>query len=151
MSTSDRFASAGPSARHVAPAERELAASLLLLAAVFAFVLVVLVVQANWPKLLRVGMAATAYLVLVPLLARRWWRAPLAAPCPYRVFAAAGAAAGAIGSLLRPAPALLAGAIGMVGGALLFGGVHYIALRAARRARAPFDAVAAVPVDASVR
>ena len=84
-----------------------------MLAAPFAFVLAGLVLQANWPKLLRVGVAAVAYPSLVALLARRWW---------------------------RPAPALVVGAISTVGGALLFGGFHYLALRAARRARAPLDA-----------
>ena len=127
--------------RLVPPAARELRASLLLLGGVFVFALAVLVLQQNWPKLLRVGAAAVAYLGLVALLARRWWRPELAGPCPYRVFAVAGAAAGALGSLLRPAPALLVGVIGSVGGALLFGGFHYLGLRAARRARAPFDAV----------
>jgi hypothetical protein len=102
------------------------------LAALFAFVLVSLALQANWPKLLRVGAAAGAYLGLVALLARRWWRPALAAACPYRVFAVAGAVAGALGGLLRPAPVLLVGAIGSVAGALLFGGFHYLALRAAR-------------------
>jgi hypothetical protein len=126
--------------RLVPPAARELRASLFLLGAVFAFALVGLVLQENWPKLLRVGAAAAAYLGTVPLLARRWWQPHVATACPYRVFAVAGAVAGALGSLLRPAPALLVGAIGTVGGALLFGGFHYLGLRAARRTRAPLDA-----------
>ena len=135
----------------MSPAARELRASLLLLAAVFAFVLASLVLQENWPKLLRVGAAAAAYLGRVALLAPRWWRPALARPCPYRVFAVAGAVAGALGSLLRPAPALLVGAIGTVGGALLFGGFHCVGLRAVRRARAPLDTPPAVPADLRAR
>jgi hypothetical protein len=116
---------------------RELLASLAVLAAVFAFALATLAAQGNWPKVLRVSVAACSYLALVAALAGRWWPASAARSCPYWVFAVAGAVAGALGIALRPGgvPPLVV-AVGAASGAALFGAVHWLALRTLRRTRA---------------
>jgi hypothetical protein len=115
---------------------RELLASLAVLAAVFAFALALLAVDGNWPKLARVGVAASVYVGAVAGLARRHRPPPAARAYPYRVFALAGAGAGACGSALRPGGAPpLAVLVGVLGGAGLFAAVHWLALRALRRTR----------------
>jgi hypothetical protein len=130
-------------------AGRELLASLALLGAICAGAVVSLLAQDNVPKAVRVGAAGSAYLLVVlALVARRVRARPEAAASihPYRVFAAAGAVAGAVGSLVRPvplpAPAVLVGIVGMAG---LFGGVHWLALRALRRTRGALEAPAPRP------
>ena len=119
---------------------RELLVSLAVLAAVFAFAAAGLAAQGNWPKLGRVGVAASAYLAVVAGLARRRGPAPPARGYPYRPFALAGAVAGACGSALRPggAPPLVV-VVGVLGGAGLFGAIHWLALRTLRRTRAALE------------
>jgi hypothetical protein len=117
-----------------APTARdELLASVGLLCAVVLFALAGLGSDGNWPKVLRVGAAAAAYLtVLLSLALRR----DAGRPLPWWTFAAAGAAAGgasaAVRALMGPAPAgnAAAGAVvAAAGAALLLGTVHWAALR----------------------
>jgi hypothetical protein len=95
---------------------------------VLAIALTGLAMDGNWPKVLRVAGAGGTY--LITLLAIGTERA---APVRWRVFFAAGLAAGVVSGLLRPAVDLAIVATGALGGGLLLGSVHWLALRSWRR------------------
>lgn len=99
--------------------------SLLLLALVVLIAAGILVANANWPKLLRVTVAATVYVGMLTLRAR----SSASAEQPWWPFAVAGGLAGLASAALQPVfsiPILLASA---AGGALLLGTVHWLGVR----------------------
>jgi hypothetical protein len=106
---------------------RALALSLVALAAVVTFALIGLMLDGNWPKVARVGLSVAAYTLIVFGLSGsdrtpvRWWW-----------FAGAGAIAGAVSAVVRP-EFVAAIVPAQVGGGVLFGTVHWLALRYAPR------------------
>lgn len=95
-----------------------------------ALALIGLALDGNWPKVLRVALAAGAYGSSLWLLAHR--TAP-GREVPYWPFGLAGSLAGLVSGLVRPAFQIELVLAGMLGAALLIGGVHWLALRAVRR------------------
>ena len=112
-------------------ARRELLASVALLGAVVAFALIQLALDGNWPKVIRVGCAAGTYVTI--LLSLAWRGSARPAGVRYAWFAAAGAASGLVSGMLRPVPASAPLITGVIGAALLLGGVHWGALHGWRR------------------
>ncbi|HEX7318386.1 MAG TPA: hypothetical protein VF297_31055 [Pyrinomonadaceae bacterium] len=109
-------------------ARRDLLASALLLALLFAAVLCGLAYEENWRKFVRVGVAASVYLSALLMLTRRWRRGT-AATFPFWPFAVAAAAAELTSGWLRTRVAdgitfWLAPVA-----AVLVGGLHWLALR----------------------
>jgi hypothetical protein len=116
-------------------ARRDLLASALLLALVFAAVLCGLAYEENWRKLLRIGLASSVYLSALLLLTYRWRKGP-APMLPFWPFALAAAAAELSSGWLRTRVA-----DGMTfwlapAAAVFVGGLHWLALRHWRRLRA---------------
>ena len=112
---------------------REFLWSVALLIGLVVFALIGLVLQANWPKLLRVAAAAAAYLlVLLPAALKRLPPSGDAA-LAYRLFAIAGAAAGLVSGLARPSTTVPIVVVQAVASALLLGGIHWLALHHYRR------------------
>lgn len=132
-------ADARPAPASPAPptARDELLASVGLLCAVVLLALAGLGSEGNWPKALRVGAAAAAYL---GILVAASLRGDAGRALPWRVFALAGAAGGVVSAAVRAivGPAVegdaVAGALAAAAGAaLLLGTVHWAALRHWRR------------------
>ena len=97
--------------------------SLVILAGVVGFALTGLAFDGNWPKLVRVALAASTYaFCLLPV--RR-----LPSPLSPAVFVCAGAAAGFVSGILRPDPRIDILAIQTVAAAVLIGPMHWLALR----------------------
>ena len=103
--------------------------SLALLAAVLLLALAGLALGGNWPKVWRVAAAALAYGAVLLAAAR-------GGPARYPAFALAGAAAGLVSGIARAAVDPRVVAAQLLAGALLLGGVHWLALRTWRRLRA---------------
>ena len=97
--------------------------SLLVLGTVVAIALVGLGFAGNWPKVLRVALAAGSYTGVLIVLAH--WRRAL----PLGAFMAAGAAAGSVSGLVRESTSAALIAAGALGAALLLGPLHWWALR----------------------
>jgi hypothetical protein len=110
---------------------RDLRLSLAALAAVVVCALIGLSLDGNWPKVLRVSLSFAAYAaVLVGAVV--WSCAPrqrAATGAPLRWFLAAGAAAGGISGLLQPVFDVDVLIVGASGAAVLFGTMHWLALR----------------------
>ena len=102
-------------------------ASLVLFAAMVVLALIGLAAQGNWPKVLRVAVSFAAYAVVLLGITRARVTTP-----PYWVFAAAGATAGLASGLVRVERSTAATIALVVGGALLIGGMHWLALHAMR-------------------
>ena len=110
-----------------------LIASLAVLAFIVVSAIAGLAIEGNWPKIARVVTAFLAYVVV--LLAARRGRDADDSRAPIGMFVLAGAASGLVSGLVREAVqggVLLAG---VLGGGLLLGGVHWLALRAWQRLR----------------
>jgi hypothetical protein len=111
----------------------DLRASLILLGAVALLAVAGLAMDGNWPKIARVSTSFLTYAVvlLAAVGARRCTGS--FAPFRFRAFALAGGASGLVSGLVRPdVEADLVGA-GVVAGALLLGGFHWLALIQWRR------------------
>ena len=107
----------------------DLLASLAVVGAVLVVALSGLAYDGNWPKFARVLASAVAYACVVLVALRGGRRA-------YWQFALAGTAAGMVSGLLRPElhPRLIVA--GALLGAVLLGGLHWLALLSWRRVRA---------------
>ena len=129
--------SSAPASPAPSTARDELLASVGLLTAVVLLAVTGLGSDGNWPKVLRVGAAAVAYLsILVALALRRDAERAL----PWWAFATAGGTAGVVSAAVRAAAGpdvegnFAAGAVAAAAGAaLLVGTVHWAALRHWRR------------------
>jgi len=101
--------------------------SVCLLAAILVVALPGLALAGNVPKLLRVGLAVGAYVMVLLALTRGRASPPLGS------FVAAGVAAGLVSGLARGS--ISAGVIGagVVGAGFLLGPLHWLALRSWRR------------------
>ena len=108
-----------------------LTASLLLLGAVVLLAIAGLAMDSNWPKVARVATAFLTYVVV--LLATRGARGAGGEGIPFRAFALAGGASGLVSGLVRTEVQGAMVAAGILAGALLIGGVHWLALRSWRR------------------
>jgi uncharacterized membrane protein YfcA len=100
--------------------------SLLILTAIVIIAGTGLALNANWPKLLRVTLAAAAYIGVLAVRARS---TSTTRPQPWWPFACAGALAGVISGIFQPSfsfSILLASA---AGGTFLLGTVHWLAVR----------------------
>ncbi len=104
--------------------------SLLLLGAIVGCALVGLAIQGNWPKVLRVLLAALAYGTILGLSLRR---ATTAGGAPYGNFVVAGAVAGAVSGLVRPTTTLLLVLAQALSAAFLLASVHWLGVRAWQR------------------
>jgi len=104
--------------------------SLVLLGLVVGGALVGLGIQGNWPKVLRVLLAALAYGIILWQSVRRS-TAPGAAP--YWNFVLAGAVAGAVSGLARSTTSVLLVLVQTVGAAFLLASVHWLGVRAWQR------------------
>ena len=101
--------------------------SMLLLGVVVLFALVGLMADGNWPKVGRVASAGVVYALVLLWLRRKDWGAGR-----WWWFALAGACAGLVSALVRPVfVALIVPA--QVTGGVLFGSVHWLALRLSPR------------------
>ena len=108
---------------------RALRHSLVLLGAVVLIALIGLAAANNWPKLLRVGSAATAYALVLLLGSRlRGARHPDAA-VPYWLFATAGASAGLVSGLVRPTIQPEVVLVSVLAGAFLLSTIHWAGAR----------------------
>jgi hypothetical protein len=97
--------------------------SLVILTSVVLIGLTGLVITANWPKVVRVTLAATGYLGVLAVRTRathslQWWP-----------FACAGGLAGVISGALQPSISYTVLLASAAGGAFLLGTVHWLALR----------------------
>ncbi|HJU87203.1 MAG TPA: hypothetical protein VJ788_07555 [Gemmatimonadota bacterium] len=106
----------------------ELAASLFVLGAIVVLAIVGLVTDGNWPKIARVATAFLSYVVV--LLAGR---GAAGERVPFRAFALAGGACGLVSGLVRAEVRGAVVAAGVLAGAFLLGGMHWLALRGWRR------------------
>jgi hypothetical protein len=84
----------------------------------------------NWPKVIRVSLAASAYLGTLTLvqLVRAARRAETG-PLPFVAFFAAGALAGTASGLLRPIVDPVVVVVAALCAGALLGGVHWLGLR----------------------
>ena len=131
--STERYVS--PSTHIRSATHRDLRVSLAILAGIWIFAVIGLVIQDNLPKVVRVTAAIAAYIGISLLLANQWWRDDERS-CPYPVLGVAGAVAGLLGSTVRPAmPPLSVIAIGIVAMSVVFAGIHWLALRSLARAR----------------
>lgn len=105
--------------------------SLLLLGAVVLLAIAGLSMDGNWPKVARVATAFLTYVVV--LLAARGVGGEGGEGIPFRVFALAGGASGLVSGLVRTEVQGAVVAAGAFAGALLIGGIHWLALRSWRR------------------
>lgn len=104
--------------------------SLCVLAVLFASVLSGLAWEENWPKLLRVLIGFSAYvLVLVCALSLHGLLMKRRVRLPFAPFALAGAAAEIGSGWLRPTASANVDLLTAVAAALLIGGTHWLALR----------------------
>ncbi|HET6637278.1 MAG TPA: hypothetical protein VFH82_00650 [Gemmatimonadota bacterium] len=108
------------------PKPGDLAASLLLMAAVVVLAIGGLASDGNWPKVARVATSFLTYVVVL-LAARGSVRKHLEG-IPYRIFALAGGAAGLASGLVRTEVQGFVLIVGAVAGGLLLGGVHWLGL-----------------------
>ena len=113
------------------PKRGSLEASLLLMGAVVVLAIGGLAVDGNWPKVARVATAFLTYVVV--LLAARGAQDGEVEGIPYRAFALAGGACGLASGLVRPEVRSAVVVAGVLAGALLLGGIHWVALRGWRR------------------
>jgi membrane associated rhomboid family serine protease len=127
--------SASPALSSPAAPARDLTLSVALIGAVIALALCFLVIDRNWPKLLRVALSFATYATVL-LGGARTLGSDEARPAPYWLFLVAGAAAGVMSGVVRPSidpGVVVTGAIMLP---LLFGSVHWAALRRLRTLRA---------------
>ena len=114
------------------PSKRgDLEASLLLMAVVVTLAIGGLAIDGNWPKIARVATAFLTYAVV--LLAARGGRGGAGERIPYAGFALAGGACGLVSGLVRAEVQSAVLAAGVLAGALLLGGIHWLGLRGWRR------------------
>jgi len=92
---------------------------------IVALAIVGLATDANWPKITRVATAFVTYVVV--LLAARGGGGKERIPFP--VFGLAGGACGLVSGLVREDVEGPVVVVGVLAGALLLGGVHWLALR----------------------
>jgi hypothetical protein len=111
--------------------------TLMVLAAIVLFASIGLALDGNWPKLVRVTLAAVAY--LGPLAAWSSYPFPRDTP-PWWLFAGAGGLAGLVSGLLQPVFSLAVILMQIAGASLLLGTVHWLALRYGRAVRQRPDA-----------
>lgn len=111
----------------------DLRASLILLGAVALLAVAGLAMDGNWPKIARVWTSYVVYVVV--LLASVGARRSEGARIPFRAFALAGGSSGLASGLVRTEVEADVVAVGVVAGALLLGGVHWLALIQWRRLR----------------
>ena len=91
-----------------------------------------LALNSNWPKVLRVTLAAAAYLGALAA----WSRSTAATDePPWWPFAGAGGLAGLVSGILQPLFSIAVLMTQFVAGALLLGTVHWLALRYGRALR----------------
>ena len=120
-------------------ARRDLLVSLIFLALIFAFVLGVLALDANWRKFLRVLIAASTYLcVLLTRLKVRGKVITASGGIPFWAFAVAAAAAELSSGWLRAGASVGVSLWVSLAAALLIGGVHWLGLRVWRPLRECF-------------
>ena len=108
----------------------ELLISIALLTAVICIADVSLAFQGNWPKILRITLAAATYVFVLGVILRGTGRfgAP-PARLPYWVFLAAGAAAGVVSGIVRPDATVGLAVAQAVLTPLLLGTFHWVALQ----------------------
>ena len=94
--------------------------SLMLLGIVVAIALAGLAAAGNWPKVVRVALAAVTYAALLVLVNRRRIRLP--------AFMLSGAVAGFVSGMARPATSLLLVMASVLGAGLLLAPMHWLAL-----------------------
>lgn len=108
----------------------EISASLAIIGVLVGLAAVGLVMERNWPKLVRVILAASVYAIILLGSVRSGRQgAGRNGGLPFWPFALAGAAAGLIGSLINPQRSVRLTAAGIVLGAFLLGGFHWLAVR----------------------
>ena len=90
-----------------------------------------LALDGNWPKVARIATSFLTYLVV--LLAARGARGDGQEGIPFRVFALAGGASGLVSGLVRAEVEGAVIAVGVLAGALLLGGIHWLAILGWRR------------------
>jgi hypothetical protein len=100
--------------------------SLLLLTSVILLAEAGLALDRNWPKLIRVGLAAAAYITPLAIWSRS---GRLQTSCPWWRFALAGALAGAVSGIARPSPVFGVVVTQLLAASLLFGTAHWLAVR----------------------
>jgi hypothetical protein len=113
---------------------RDFKMSLLVLALLIGFALSGLAWDENWRKLVRVLIGFSAYVVvlLAAVGAYSYMRKQRRVSLPFRAFALSGAAAEISSGWLRPNAQASVDLWTALAAALLIGGVHWLALRAAR-------------------
>ncbi|HEV8699939.1 MAG TPA: hypothetical protein VGV60_01560 [Candidatus Polarisedimenticolia bacterium] len=112
----------------------EFAASLGLFALLGFTATLLLIVDANWPKALRVGLASAIYLVVLaggPSIGRRAVTVSQAPSVCW--FIVAGGLAGLVSGTVRPDATLRVALVQALGAAFLLGGFHWWAVHAWRR------------------
>jgi hypothetical protein len=103
--------------------------SLVLLGIVVLIALIGLAFAGNWPKLLRVGLAAASYAAVLVAGSRLLsWEHPGAA-IPYWLFAVAGAVAGLVSGVVRPTVQPSVVLVSVLAGAFLLSTVHWAGVR----------------------
>lgn len=113
------------------PKPSNLALSLVVMGAIVVLATIGLALDGNWPKVARVATAFLTYVVV--LLAAGGAGDETGEKTPYRAFALAGGACGLVSGLVRAEVDVAVVAAGVLAGALLLGGVHWLALRGWRR------------------
>ena len=103
--------------------------SLAVLGAVVLFALIGLAFAGNWPKVLRVGLAAASYAAVLVAGSRSLSREKPGAAIPYWLFAIAGAAAGLVSGLVRPTVQPSVVLVSVLAGAFLLSSVHWAGAR----------------------
>jgi len=108
----------------------ELLISIALLTAVISVADLTLAFQGNWPKIVRITLAAATYVFVLGVLLRSTGR--FGAPpsrLPYWVFVAAGGAAGAVSGILRSDGTVRLALAQTIRTPLLLGTFHWVALQ----------------------
>ncbi|HMJ17963.1 MAG TPA: hypothetical protein VK478_06180 [Gemmatimonadaceae bacterium] len=103
--------------------------SFVVLGAVALIALVGLSVAHNWPKLLRVGLAAASYAAVLLIGSRLRSSNHPDAVVPYWLFAIAGATAGLVSGIVRPTILWPVALVSIVAGAFLLSTVHWAGTR----------------------
>lgn len=103
--------------------------SFVVLGAVVLIALVGLAAAHNWPKLLRVGLAATSYATVLLVGSRPRSSNHPDAGVPYWLFVIAGATAGVVSGIVRPTILVPVVLVLIAAGAFLLSTVHWAAAR----------------------
>jgi hypothetical protein len=103
--------------------------SFIVLGAVVIIALVGLAAAHNWPKLLRVGLAAASYAAVLLVGSRLRSSNDFNASVPYWLFVIAGATAGLVSGIVRPTILVPVVFVSIVAGAFLLSTVHWAGAR----------------------